>query len=499
MAEGVTIMKTIKYIFVAIAGLATVFSCSDFLDDRPEGSSPAEGVDYTKPENIFLSVSATYASMRNNGAHGFNYIGLFEIAGDDADKGSTPDDNPTMREIDNFTYTPSNGLINELWVAYYGIVSAANFAIAQMPLFVEAQTLPENKLYARQCQAEAKTIRAYSYFNLVRAFGRVPIVDTLYTADQLAKIPQSEKTQTYAFIQKDLREAVAILPEAYTKEWAGRITKYTAMAIKAKVHLYMGEYDSVTYYTNEIIKSGRYDLLPAYRTVFRSDGENSRESLFEIQSSTLGQSTGAAPYIEYAFVQGPRNNRPSNMQGWGFCTPSNRLVAFFNGRGDTERAKVILMQRGTRFEGDTILATCPNEYYNGKVFTPSSENKWNYNGYGFDYNIRILRYADVLLMHAEALARGAAVPVDMSKDEAVNKVRVRVGLSTPGGYTIDDILNERHAELAMEEDRFFDLVRTGKAVGELSGNGFTAGKNEVYPIPANQMQVNLTLVQNPGY
>ncbi len=492
-------MKTKKHIYLAITAAFIITSCSDFLDDQQEGSMPAADMDYTKSENIFKPVSAAYASMRNNGAHGFNYVGLCEISADNADKGSEPDDNPPMREIDNFSFTPSNGLISEIWVAYYGIVSSANNAISQMPLFVEAQQSQENKHYAMQCEAEAKTIRAYAYFNLVRLFGRVPIVDTLYTADQLASLKQAEQAETYAFIQNDLREAVQLLPESYSKEYAGRITKYTAMAIKAKVHLYMAEYDSVAYYTNEIIKSGRFNLLPDYRTVFRSDGENSRESLFEIQSSTIGKSTGDAPYLEYAFVQGPRNNQPSNMQGWGYCTPSASLIAFLNNRSDVERAKVILMQRGTIYEGDSIMSRCSNEYYNGKVFSPSSENKWNYNGYGFDYNVRILRYADILLMHAEALKRGAAVAAVMSADDAINKIRDRVNLSTPGGYSLDQILDERRAEMAMEEDRFFDLVRTGKAASVLGPLGFKSGKNEVYPIPATQMQINLNLVQNPGY
>ncbi len=492
-------MKSLLYISLITICMFSLLSCEDFLDDRPEGSTTAGDMDYTKVENVFLPVSAAYASMRNNGAHGFNYVGLCEIAADDADKGSAPEDNPPMKEIDNFTYTPSHGLISETWVAYYGIVSSANYAISQMPLFVNALQSEANKEYARQCQAEAKVIRAYAYFNLVRLFGRIPIVDTLYTSNELANIPQSEKAETYAFIQKDLREAIRVLPLGYTKDYTGRITKYTAMGIKAKVHLYMAEYDSVAYYTNEIVKSGKFDLLDSYRAVFRSEGENGRESLFEIQSSTIGKTTGDAPYLEYAFVQGPRNNHPSNMQGWGFCIPSNSLISFLNNRSDTQRAEVILMQRGTRFEGDTILATCPNEYYNGKVFSPSSENNWIYNGYGFDYNVRILRYADILLMHAEALLRGASVPVVMTADQAVNKIRLRVGLSTPGGYTLEQILDERHAEMAMEEDRFFDLVRTGKAASVLGSKGFVAGKNEVYPIPSTQMQLNLKLVQNPNY
>lgn len=477
-------------------------SCEDFLDVRPEGTIPTTGIDYSKSENIFLPVSAAYASLRNYGAHVFPYIGAFEIASDNADKGSSPGDNPPMVEIDNLTYQPNNGLINDLWVGYFDIVSSANYAIHQMPLFEEALPKSEDKLYTQQCQAEAKTIRAYAYFNLTRLFGKVPIVDTIMTSQQLASLNQSSKADLYTFIEKDLREAIAILPGFYSKEWDGRITKYTAMAIKAKVHLYRAEWDSVAVLTDKIIASGRYGLLNDFREVFSMDGENSKESLFEIQSSTLGKTLGDQTFLEYAYVQGPRGNSPGNMQGWGFCTPSQNLIDFFTTRGEVIRPATTLLYRGTKTpEGDSIISKCTNPVYNGKVYIPSSYNQWNYNGYGFDYNVRILRYSDILLMYAEAKVNGASVATvcGLSADDAVNLVRFRAGLSNLSGITLQQIWDERRAELALEEDRFFDLIRTGQASTALSGKGFTVGKHEVYPIPTSQIQLNPNLIQNDGY
>jgi hypothetical protein len=470
------------------------------LDIRPEGTTEVEETDYSKSEDMFLPVSAAYASMRS-AAHAFPYIGVFEISSDDADKGSEASDGASMKAIDEFTHTAATDILNEIWNGYYNIVSAANFAISQMPLYEAAQQADENKLYARQCRAEAKVMRAYAYFNLTRMFGRVYIADTIYTSEQLAALPQATTEQLYAFIEKDLEEAIPVLPTSYTKEWAGRITQYTALGIKAKVHLYQAEYDSVAACAGKIIASGRYNLLPDFKTVFRSDGENSSESLFEIQSSTDGKTSGSAPYIEYAYYQGPRGNSPGNMQGWGFCVPSQKLIDFFESRGDAKRAEVTFLRRGTKTaEGDSIKTSCTNPVYNGKVYTPSSENKWSYNGYGFDYNVRILRYADVLLMYAEALARGAAQPAGVVKtaEEALHDVRYRVGLPDVAA-TVEHILDERRAELALEEDRFFDLVRTGKAATELASKGFRTGKNEVFPIPSAQLQLNLNLTQNNGY
>jgi hypothetical protein len=494
-------MKRLYTFFIMIL-ILTAVSCEEFLEIRPEGTLPTTGIDYSKSENVFLSVSASYAKLRNYGAHVFPYIGAFEIASDNADKGSSPEDNPTMLELDNLTYRPDNGLINDLWTSYFDIVSGANYSIHQMPLFVNELSNSSDKQYALECQGEVKTIRAYAYFNLTRLFGRVPIIDTVLTASQLASASQATTAQLYDFIEKDLNEAITVLPAGYTKEWAGRINRYTAMAIKAKVHMYQAEWDSVASLTDRIISSGRYGLLSDFREVFSVDGENSRESLFEVQSSTLGKSTGDNTFLEYAYVQGPRGNSPGNMQGWGFCTPSQNLIAFYTSRGEVIRPATTLLYRGTRTpEGDSIRTICTNPVYNGKVYTPSVYNKWNFNGYGFDHNVRIIRYADILLMYAEARVNGATAGTvsGLTADGAVNLIRVRAGLLPLSGVTLQQIWDERRAELAMEEDRFPDLVRTGRAASALASKGFVTGKHELYPIPSAQMQLNPNLTQNNGY
>jgi len=493
-------MKT--SISTLLIGLLLFTGCQDFLDIRPEGTIPSTGMDHTKSENIFLPISAAYASLRDGNVHAFSYIGAFEITSDNADKGSSPGDNPEMQQIDQFTYTPSNGLISGLWTGYFNVVSAANNAIQEMPLFEAAMLNEDNKAYTRQCAGEAKTIRAYAYFNLTRMFGKVPLIDSSMTSEQLAAQPQAATSVLYDFIEKDLQEAIDVLPASYSKDWAGRITKYTAMALKAKVHMYQNEWDSVAVLTDRIMASGRFDLLDNFRQVFSVDGENTKESLFEIQSSTLGRSSGDMTYLEYAFVQGPRSNTPSNMQGWGFCTPSTNLIQFFTDRHDSIRAAATLLYRGTKTpEGDSIKNSCTNPVYNGKVYTPSALNIWNYNGYGFEHNVRILRYSDILLMYAEAWLNGATShnTSGFTGLSALNKVRNRAGLVSLGSLSQQAIWDERRAELAMEEDRFFDLIRTGQAATVLSGLGFSSPKNNVFPIPTTQMQLNSNLVQNPLY
>lgn len=187
------------------------------------------------------------------------------------------------------------------------------------------------------------------------------------------------------------------------------------------------------------------------------------------------------------------------MQGWGFCVPSEALIQFL---GHDPRAFTICLYSGTTTpEGDVISADCPNPVYNGKVYTPSSYNDWGDNGYGYDYNIRIIRYSDVLLMYAEALARGAStsgLKSGYTAATALNRVRARVGMPSTT-VTIDNILNERRAEFALEEDRFLDLVRTGKAAEVLGPLGYVEGKHNLFPIPSKQLQLNSNLKQNPNY
>ena len=492
-----SIMK--QYFYIAAAFL--VASCSGFLNLRPEGTTPAEGIDYSNPDNVFKPVSAAYASLRSGNAHSFPYICMLEITSDNADKGSSPEDNPSAQAFDDFTYDASNYILNDFWSGCYDIISAANNAISQMPLFRDAIQNAETRVRIDRCEAEARTIRAYAYFNLIRAFGRVPIVDSVLTSDQLASLKQSDAQDVYEFIAEDLDYAISVLPVAYTSDYAGRITVYTAMAIKAKAMMYAGDWEEVADLTDGIISSGRFGLLADFREVFSISGENGKESLFEIQSSTLGNVNGDAPYMEYAYIQGPRGNSPANLQGWGFCTPSDDLISFFNARGEVVRPATTLLYRGTITpEGDKILSTCTNPVYNGKCYTPSYYNNWSFNGYGFDHNVRILRYSDVLLMYAEALLNGAPVGSSgLSALDAVNIVRDRAEIPLLENVTLQDIWDERRAELALEEDRFFDLVRTGQAQSVLSSSGFVAGKNNLFPIPANQRQLNPNLEQNPSY
>ena len=485
-------------IIPAFAAALLLGGCSGFLDIRTEATMPTTGLDYTKTENIFLPVSAAYASMRMGEGEAYNYVAVMEIASDDADKGSSPDDGLAISgAIDNFTVDPANTAVADMWRYFYDVVSASNYALESMDKFAKALTAEDALAQVRECRGEARIIRAWAYFNLARVFGTVPLVDRTMTAEELAAMKAASEEEVYKFVCADLDKAIEVLPGEWDG-YPGRYTSWTARALKSRVALYMKDWKEAAAQADAVISSGRFSLLPDFRSVFLPAGENSSEILMSLQSSTLGQSAGDAPMCYYAFIQGPRNNSSSNLQGWGFKVPSQKLVDFLDARGDAARKAATILERGTVTpEGDEIAAICANPYYNGKVYTPSRYNKWSYNAYGRDYDIRLIRYSEVLLNYAEALMEGAPAG-SLSADEALALVRGRAGLEAVPA-TLEAVREERHAELAMEDCRFFDLVRWGQAAEVLGPLGFKAGRNEHFPIPSAERQLNPNLPQSPGY
>lgn len=490
-----------KKIFTIVSAALLLAGCSDFLNIRPEGTTTSKGLDYTKADNIIKPISAAYAELRSYNASSFPLLGCLGITSDDQDKGSTPTDGASIKVLDNFTYDASNELISAQWTGYFDIVSAANNAIEQMASFGENLIKEQDKAAAAQGVGDAKFLRAFAYFRIVNMWGYVPIIDRLMNASELAAVKRSEPAEIYDFIEKDLQDAIDLLPESWPAAYTGRATKYSAMALKAKVHLYQGEYEDAAKLCDLVIASGKYSLNPDFRNLFSVEGEYCSESLFEIESTDLMKSSGEAAYTTYAYVQGPRNNTPNNMQGWGFGVPSESLINFYNSRGEVVRPATTLLYSGTTTpEGDHISDKCPNPVYNGKVYTPSSYNDWSGNGYGYDHNLRVIRYAEVLLIYAEAIARGAAVGTNsgLSADDALTLVRNRAGLAAVPA-TLQNVLDERRAELALEEDRFLDLVRSGRASETLGALGFVEGKHNLFPIPSTQLQLNSNLKQNNNY
>jgi len=485
--------------------------CKDFLDTQRQGTYTADNYPYPQggtPYDTYLF--AAYDALR-----AYNYVSdafmvVTSIRSDDADKGSTPTDGGAdVIGMDNFPAL-TNGRVNSLWSEYYVMINRCNSIIDQVQNNSEIIATPEMKI---QAEAEARFLRGYSYFVLVRCFGRVPLVDKLTSV--ATNTPQSSPAEIYAFIESDLQFAAANLPLSWDKKFVGRSTKGAANGILAKVYLYQKKWAQAMATANLVMTSGQYDLSTPYSKIFSEEGENSKESIFEIQG-TASAAVPTANGIQYTNMQGVRGSGQWDL-GWGWNTPSAALEAAYE-PGDPRKARTILYTSTSTTPGLTIYGEVtpvglPNPKYNQKVHTnPAYRALYNHLK-GWWMNVRILRYADVVLMYAEAANELGGATNTTNALNALNSVRARARGSNAGvlpnvtttdqGALRDAIRQERRVELAMEHERFFDIVRWGIDAEAMQAAGKTAynpNRDRLLPIPQQQIDLSKNvLTQNPGY
>ncbi|PWN67557.1 RagB/SusD family nutrient uptake outer membrane protein [Chryseobacterium oncorhynchi] len=471
-----------KKIFLSIALFSLAASCKDdYLDIKQEGYTEASS--FFKTENdAMLATNAIYSFLRSWDNSAFPYQFMFGVPADDVVKGSNPGDASFINEYDNFTYTVSNEGVKGYWIGQWQGLNSCNQVITNVPK-IDMDSALRTRLVA-----EAKMLRAYLYFNLVRIYGGVPIFDGLQSN---YKVPRNSVEEVYNFIISDLTSAAEILPQSYPASDLGRVTKGAALGLLSKVYLYKKDWKKAYDTSNQVMSMG-YDLDPDFNHVFRPAGEFGKESVFEVNCDCMPPLKGS----QYAEVQGVRD-----QFGWGFFTPSSALENAFE-PGDIRKELTILRNGETTPEGDLIAMGDAQSVttYNQKVYVPKALNK-SACGYGSIQNIRILRFAEILLINAEAaneLGNSATAVTNL------NRVRTRAQLagttaSTQGALRTA-IWNERRVELAMEGDRFVDLVRTGQAATVLASYGFKVGKNELFPIPFDAITESAgAFTQNPGY
>lgn len=495
------------FLYIAIGGLLVTASCGkNWLSPAPENTLINEQSIYENPENAVQFVNACYAQLNEWGQHSFSWIGVSSITSDNADKGSDPGDLGTDKNLlDNFAYTATTPSIAEVWFANYVGVGRCNQALDNVPRFTNISEELKSRLVG-----ESLFLRAYYYFNLVRMFGDVPKIDHVFSSDSVEQIvgayTRAPKSDVYELIIGDLTEAAAKLPgrAAYSATDVGRATNGAALGLLAKVHLYQENWAEAMALTDQLIASGEYSLEPDYAKIWRQSTENGPESLFEVQAQNgaEGWSTGG-----YSQIQGARGSVSGGYGGWGFNTPSADLVAAYE-PGDVRKAGTVYFAGQTLWDGAVVSSSVANPRYNYKSYS-SQTQETNYDEWSTGKNIRILRFAEILLINAEAaneLGQSAKAL------ESLNKVRARARggdasvvpdvVTTEQAALRDAIWHERRVELAMEHDRFFDLVRQGRAETVLKAHGknFIAGKHEVFPIPLEQIIISQgQLVQNPGY
>lgn len=498
---------------VLLAGLSVLTGCKkDFLDRDPQGQYTQDDYPYpggSGPYDTYLF--GAYSSLRDYGVHSQSFIVITSVRSDDADKGSTPaDGGADALGMDNFPVLPGNGMVNTYWTGHYTLINKCNVALDQVYNNADIVATPEVKL---QSEAEAKFIRAYAYFNLVRNFGRVPLIDKVFTdAAAQSNVPQSEPAQVYALIESDLQFAATHLPASWDPKFVGRATSGAANGLLAKVYLTQRKWAQAMSTAALVMASGRYNLSTPYTKIFSEDGENSPESVFEVQA-TSSVAIPEANGVQYASIQGVRGSGVWNL-GWGWNTPSLNLDTSYEA-GDPRRTRTIMHTS----QGTTVMKTIyneeipfglPNPRYNQKIHTNPAMRAAYLNQFGRWMNVRVLRYADVVLMYAEAANETGNTAEALAKLELVrararggnNAILPRVTTTDPDELR-EAIRRERRFELAMEHDRFYDLVRwdiAGVALQAVGKTNFNNTRDKLLPIP--QAQIDLSkgvLKQNPGY
>ena len=490
-------MQVSKYMMRAalFIGLLILSSCSkDFLEKKPLGQLTSDNF-FANEEHAIQSLNAAYETLVRFRVHAFAYIALTDIISDDADKGSTPSDGAPIVPADELTLDPGSLIIEDTWQGYYRGVKRANLVIAEVPNVDMDADLRDRIV------GEAKFIRAYLYFKMVRWWGALPLVLEPLNREEIA-ISRSSPDEVYDAIIQDLEDAVAVLPtrSGYSAANLGRATKGAAQGLLASVHLTRQDFSAAADLAMSVINSGEYQLATNYTKIFTQSGENGPGSIFEVQA----KSDLDGGFSQFSQVQGIRPSR-----GWGFNRPSDALVRSYE-PGDPRLQATVLYVGETVPDGSYVVPDNTemfNERYNQKAWIPDDIRGNGREGGG---NIPIMRYAEVLLIAAEALNEIGQTAEAVG---LINRVRARARGTLPAqilrainstdqGQVREFVWRERRAELGMEQHRWFDLLRTGRVAQTMieAGKNFISGKHELLPIPQSEIDLSAgAVVQNPGY
>jgi hypothetical protein len=522
----------INILYIALAGFAIIAfgSCEKFLDRKPLSQT----LDDLHQGTLEAQSFGMYSALRSNaGFSTLPWIDFHSIRDDDAQKGSSQTDGAEINaEFETFQYTKNDWATNTYWNDHYNMINLANRAL----FFADSlQVTDEASL---RNVGEAHFFRAYSFFELLKNYGEVPLLNFYYTDPADAIIPKSPVADIYAQIDSDLDSAVQYLPLNWNdangdNAYPGRLTKGAAKTLWAQTYLFRKQWDKVVTLCNEVIADGQYSLVAKFYDVWKDGlngvGKNSSESIFEMQA-LVGQNNTPWYGVQWGTSQNVRQGGATGdwNLGWGWNTPTQNLVSAWSD-SDPRKNQTILCSG--KFDGGPAEggygATVPpynkdslgkpgfldQPYWSKKVY--SDPQMRAFTGEigsccgGADWiNHRILRYADVLLMLAEAsneMGDGATAAARLEEVRARARNSGTDATALPYiPYTSQTqmrtaIKNERRWEFAMEGYRFYDLVRWGDAQSVLGSLGYQP-RNAWYPIP--QPAIDLSggvLVQNPNY
>jgi len=485
----------IKSTVILALSLLTTTSCTDeFVDVDPVYSLDSEN--YFNSESDYNNALIGAYDMLHS-----SYINVLmgEIASDNTlSGGEAATDTPGIQQVDAMTHTAVNGNLKNLWDWMFAGVQRCNYILE-----FKDKTDFANK---NQVIAETRFLRAYYHFELVKWFGGIPLKgDKRFSLNDEKTIPRASVDEVYASIESDLLFAVQYLNPSAAQ--TGRATKGAAQALLGKAYLYQNKFAPAAAIFDQLIATNTYSLVANYNAIFEHTGENGPESVFEIQyTDAQGADFGCLQCSEGNVAVGFNGIRnysgPFFDGGYSFNVPTQEAFNSFE-VGDNRRNVAILDIEAWATANNATYGTGYKHtgYFNRKYLARKGDTNIGDQNLTNPNNYRSIRYADVLLMAAEAHNRSGN---DIKAKDYLNLVRRRAfgdtnhDITATGTALTDFIWNERRVELMGEGHRFFDLVRTGKAAQKITG--FTSNKNELFPIPFEEIQFsNGNWQQNPGY
>ena len=496
----------IKSVLITVAVL--MFNCTSQLDEEQELVVQQDEIDFSSPDAAFGALVGAYEKFQNVG---WEQIPLISVRGDDVNAGGKGDQ-PGFADTDNFIYDNNFWMYNVTWENWFQDALQITAQIEQLELFRAGGV---NSNLIDQYIAECKTLRAFITLEMSRVFGDVYKIETT-NQTEIVVLPKAE---LMSWLSDQMDEAIPYLLDVapnQRQDIPGGITKYTALAVKAMVNLENGNYQEVADAAGQVISSNKFQLYSDYYNLFNIPGKLANENILEIQYTDFGQSSGENVSHLWAFYA-PQNFTAANSEastgGWGFYEPSKKYIKFMLDRNETIRLEtsVLFTNRGiaelndegytnlpsfvnntTRY-GDVINNYARALFVSGKHFLPTVQLTEGRTGIGTNNNYTVIRYAEVLLMYAEALTRGATGNAGTA-DQAVNLIRARAQLSPLSNVTSQQVMDEKFAELAMEWGiRYYDMVRL-EQTDELSYDGRTFSMDKAFlPYPLAQLDQSYIL------
>src|SRR6266480_2764887 len=490
--------------FGALAALAFATSCDSFLDPDPSDVITPENF-YKTSSDAVAATNAVYESTKWSYWLGFWYIS--DIATDDIIAG--PRFGADGHRMSDYIFDSGDWPMGDMWGSAYWIINRANTVFDRVPAITMDPTLRDRLLN------EARFLRANAYFDLVRAFGDVPLLEHEVKSLEGLRVSRAPAADVYALIVSDLQQAMAGLPASYTGGDIGRVTSGAAQAMLAKVYLTRQDWANAAQTAGQLIATNRYTLLPNWRDCFKISTEiiNS-ESIFEVNYDGLLDPGAGSVHTLFSL--------PSDFPGgdaYGLMTVAPSLANRF-AASDTRGLGGTFIKSGyVDALGDTAKWNDPDSTY-GPAFIKYLDQTDFQNMHQRAWvrqsnNWIVLRYADVLLMYAEAVNEGGAPVAAMTAEQALNAVRTRAGIGAVSGLSTaafrDSVRLERRREFVFEGQRWFDLSRWGIldaairaktaelatiSPGETDQHGVPSN---LLPLPQSELNINQNLTQNPGW